>query len=192
MSGNYLSAAPVATVDTGRTLSVVMDNCLIECVPNFSEGRDKATVGAISAAISATPGCSLLDCDPGSSTNRTVYTFVGNKAAVVNGAFNAARVAKELIDMSLHKGEHPRFGAMDVCPFIPVRNCTMEDCVECAISLGKRLGTELELPIYLYGHANPEGTLLPGASLFAILFYTLHCFASTRMFRYVDCNRAKN
>ena len=136
-------------------------DCLIECVPNFSEGRNQTTIDAISAAITSTPGCSLLDCDPGSSTNRTVYTFVGNKQAVINGAFNAAKVAKELIDMSTHTGAHPRFGAMDVCPFIPVRNATMEDCIECANLLGARLGNELKLPIYLYGNANPNGTLLP-------------------------------
>ncbi|GMI58187.1 hypothetical protein ScalyP_jg10745 [Parmales sp. scaly parma] len=127
---------------------------LIECVPNFSEGQNAKTIEAISAAIRNTPEVSLLDCDPGASTNRTVYTFVGNSVSVVNAAFNAASVANKLIDMAVHKGQHPRFGAMDVCPFIPVRNATMEDCVVCAKKLGERMGSELHLPVFLYGNAS--------------------------------------
>ena len=93
---------------------------IVECVPNFSEGQNKETIEAIAKAIRETEGCTLLDVDPGISTNRTVYTFVGSPEAVVEGALASARVAKELIDMRTQKGEHARMGAMDVCPFIPV------------------------------------------------------------------------
>ncbi|XP_042371180.1 formimidoyltransferase-cyclodeaminase-like [Plectropomus leopardus] len=126
---------------------------LVECVPNFSEGRNKEVIDAIAAAISGTAGCSLLDVDPGASTNRTVYTFVGSPAAVVDGALNAARVAFSLIDMSKHSGEHPRTGALDVCPFIPVQNVSMDDCVHCANVFGQRLAETLQVPVYLYGEA---------------------------------------
>nr|XP_055074709.1 formimidoyltransferase-cyclodeaminase-like [Misgurnus anguillicaudatus] len=126
---------------------------LVECVPNFSEGRNKEVIDAIADAISGTEGCSLLDVDPGSSTNRTVYTFVGSPEAVIEGALNAARVAFKLIDMSKHSGEHPRTGAMDVCPFIPVQNVTMEECVQCANAFGQRLSDMLHVPVYLYGEA---------------------------------------
>ena len=102
---------------------------IVECVPNFSEGNNRETIDAIAKAIKDTPGCTLLDVDPGKSTNRTVYTFVGDPDAVVQGALNSARVARERIDMRTHKGEHPRMGAMDVCPFIPVANVTMDECV---------------------------------------------------------------
>ncbi|KAL4617979.1 formimidoyltransferase-cyclodeaminase-like [Arapaima gigas] len=126
---------------------------LVECVPNFSEGRNKEVIDAIADAISATDGCSLLDVDPGSSTNRTVYTFVGSPQAVVEGALNAARTAFGLIDMTKHSGEHPRMGAMDVCPFIPVQNMTMAECVGCANVFGERLSDLLQVPVYLYGEA---------------------------------------
>ncbi|XP_036417929.1 formimidoyltransferase-cyclodeaminase [Colossoma macropomum] len=126
---------------------------LIECVPNFSEGRNKEVIDAIANAISATEGCSLLDVDPGSSTNRTVYTFVGPPQAVVEGALNAARTAFTIIDMTKHTGEHPRTGAMDVCPFIPVQNASMEDCVKCANEFGRRLADLLQVPVFLYGEA---------------------------------------
>lgn len=126
---------------------------LVECVPNFSEGRNKEVIDAIADAISGTEGCSLLDVDPGSSTNRTVYTFVGSPEAVIEGALNAARVAFKLIDMSKHSGEHPRTGAMDVCPFIPVQNVTMKECVQCANEFGQRLSDMLHVPVYLYGEA---------------------------------------
>ncbi|XP_053143538.1 formimidoyltransferase-cyclodeaminase [Hemicordylus capensis] len=126
---------------------------LVECVPNFSEGNNKEVIDDIGAAISQTAGCMLLDVDSGPSTNRTVYTFVGRPEDVVEGALNAARTAFQLIDMSKHKGEHPRMGALDVCPFIPVRNVTMEDCVHCANLFGKRLADELHVPVYLYGEA---------------------------------------
>ncbi|KAM9305651.1 formimidoyltransferase-cyclodeaminase [Gastrophryne carolinensis] len=126
---------------------------LVECVPNFSEGRNKEIIDAVASAISQTEGCRLLDVDPGVSTNRTVYTFVGSPEAVVEGALNAARVAYKMIDMSKHKGEHPRMGALDVCPFIPVRNVTMAECVSCANNFGERLAKELRVPVYLYGEA---------------------------------------
>ncbi|KAM9835978.1 formimidoyltransferase-cyclodeaminase [Aulostomus maculatus] len=126
---------------------------LVECVPNFSEGRNKEVIDAIAAAITSTAGCSLLDVDPGASTNRTVYTFVGPPEAVVDGALNAARQAFSLIDMSQHSGEHPRTGALDVCPFIPIQNATMEDCINCANIFGQRLAEMLHVPVYLYGDA---------------------------------------
>ncbi|MEQ2252786.1 hypothetical protein ILYODFUR_025420 [Ilyodon furcidens] len=126
---------------------------LVECVPNFSEGRDKQVIDAISAAIAETPGCSLLDVDPGASTNRTVYTFVGPPEAVVEGALNAAQRAFSLINMSKHSGEHPRTGALDVCPFIPVQNVSMDECVQCANEFGRRLAEMLHVPVYLYGEA---------------------------------------
>jgi glutamate formiminotransferase/formiminotetrahydrofolate cyclodeaminase len=126
---------------------------LVECVPNFSEGRDRATIDAIADAVRATAGCTLLDVDPGASTNRTVYTFVGEPGAVVEGALAAARVARLRIDMRRQSGEHPRVGAMDVCPFVPVSGVTMDDCVALANDLGRRLAAELGVPVYLYGHA---------------------------------------
>lgn len=126
---------------------------IVECVPNFSEGRNEATIQAISEAIQKTEGCSLLDVDPGSSTNRTVYTFVGEPDAVIEGALAAARVAVKLIDMRKHTGEHPRFGAMDVCPFIPVAGVTMEECVAVAKEFARRAAEELNIPFYLYEEA---------------------------------------
>ena len=126
---------------------------IIECVPNFSEGRDTKIIEAIANAIKQTTGCQLLDVDPGKSTNRTVVTFVGNPKSVVQGAVNAAKIARELIDMRSHNGEHPRMGAMDVCPFIPVANVTMEECVACAKEFAKQVSEELNIPIYLYEEA---------------------------------------
>lgn len=126
---------------------------IIECVPNFSEGRDEAIINAIAAAIRDTDGCTLLDVDPGKSTHRTVYTFVGDERTVIEGALAGARVAKEKIDMAHHHGEHPRFGAMDVCPFIPVANVTMEECVQVAKEFARRAAEELEVPFFLYEEA---------------------------------------
>lgn len=126
---------------------------IVECVPNFSEGRNPETIEAIAQAIRETSGCRLLDVDPGASTNRTVYTFVGSPEAVVEGALAAARVARERIDMRTHKGEHPRFGAMDVCPFIPVIGVTMEECVTIAKDFGRRAAEELQVPFFLYEEA---------------------------------------
>ncbi|XP_052803655.1 formimidoyltransferase-cyclodeaminase-like [Mya arenaria] len=129
---------------------------IVECVPNFSVGRNKEIIEAIASAIAATEGVSLLDVDPGASTNRTVYTFVGSPDSVVEGALNGARVAYQAIDMRAHQGEHPRMGALDVCPFIPVQNVTMEECVECAKEFGDKLSIELGVPVYLYGEAATE------------------------------------
>lgn len=128
---------------------------IVECVPNFSEGKNNEVIEAIADAIRKTPGCTLLDVDPGRSTNRTVYTFVGEPEAVIEGALNGARVARKLIDMRNHRGEHPRIGALDVCPFVPVSNVTMEECIECAKEFGRRAAEELGIPIYLYEYAQP-------------------------------------
>src|SRR6059036_3809409 len=126
---------------------------LIECVPNFSEGRDQNVIRQISDAIKSVDGVSLLDVDPGASTNRTVVTFVGNPEAAVEAAFRGIKKAAELIDMRKHKGAHPRMGASDVCPFIPVSNVSWEEAIECAMHLGKRVGEELKIPVYLYEKA---------------------------------------
>ena len=123
---------------------------LVECVPNFSEGRDRAVIDAIADAIRRTPGCTLLDVDPGRSTNRTVYTFVGPPDAVVEGALAGARVAHARIDMRAHRGEHARMGALDVCPFVPVSGVTLEECVALARDFGRRAAEELAIPVYLY------------------------------------------
>ncbi|XP_058510758.1 formimidoyltransferase-cyclodeaminase isoform X1 [Solea solea] len=126
---------------------------LVECVPNFSEGQNQEVIDAIAASISGTHACSLLDVDSGISTNRTVFTFVGSPEVVVEAALNAARCAFSLIDMTKHSGEHPRTGALDVCPFIPVQNVTMDDCVHCASVFGQKLADMLNVPVYLYGEA---------------------------------------
>lgn len=126
---------------------------LIECVPNFSEGRDMAVIKQITDQIETVEGVRLLDVDPGKATNRTVVTMVGAPEAVCEAAFRAVRKASEIIDMRKHKGEHPRFGATDVCPLIPVAGITMEETVEYAKKLGKRIGEELRIPIYLYEYA---------------------------------------
>lgn len=126
---------------------------LIECVPNFSEGKDKAKIQEIANAIKSVEGVNLLDIDPGEATNRTVITFVGTKEAVLEGAFQGIKKASEIIDMRKHKGEHPRIGATDVCPFIPLAGSTMDDCIEVAKKLGKRVWEELRIPVYLYEYA---------------------------------------
>ncbi len=126
---------------------------LVECVPNFSEGRNKKVIDQIVEAIKSVEGVELLDVDPGFDTNRTVVTFIGEPDAVLEGAFRGIKKASELIDMSKHHGEHPRMGATDVCPFVPVNNITVEECVELAHKLGKRVGEELNIPVYLYEYA---------------------------------------
>lgn len=123
---------------------------LVECVPNFSEGRDMTVIKQITDAIEAVEGVTLLDVDPGKATNRTVVTFVGEPEAVTEAAFQAIRKACEVIDMSKHTGEHPRMGATDVCPLIPIANISMEETAAWARKLGERVGRELDLPIYLY------------------------------------------
>jgi glutamate formiminotransferase/formiminotetrahydrofolate cyclodeaminase len=126
---------------------------LVECVPNFSEGRDREKIKAITQEVEGTPGVRLLDVDPGESTNRTVVTFIGPPEAVKEAAFRAIRKAAELIDMRQHRGAHSRIGATDVCPFVPVSGVTMEDCVLLARELGERVAGELGIPVYLYEEA---------------------------------------
>lgn len=123
---------------------------IIECVPNFSEGRNQDVIDAIAKAIRDTRGVTLLDVDPGRSTNRTVYTFVGDENTVIEGALAGARAARQKIDMRSHTGEHPRFGAMDVCPFIPVAHVTMEECVEISKKFARLAAEELQVPFFLY------------------------------------------
>ncbi|MDQ3626577.1 MAG: glutamate formimidoyltransferase [Verrucomicrobiota bacterium] len=129
---------------------------IIECVPNFSEGRNLEVIRQITAAIESVDGVSLLNVDPGASTNRTVVTFAGAPDAAVEAAFRGIRKAAELIDMRKHSGAHPRMGATDVCPFIPVSNVSWEEAIECARQLGWRVGEELKIPIYLYEKAAPD------------------------------------
>jgi glutamate formiminotransferase/formiminotetrahydrofolate cyclodeaminase len=129
---------------------------LIECVPNFSEGNDLQLIRLITNEIEAVEGVMLLDVDPGKATNRTVVTFVGEPAPVIEAAFRAIKKASELIDMSKHKGEHPRMGATDVCPLIPVSGISMEETAEWAVKLAKRVGDELSIPAYLYEYAQPN------------------------------------
>src|SRR6266403_51649 len=131
---------------------------LIECVPNFSEGREPDIKRQITDAIASVDGVSLLDVDPGATTNRTVVTFVGSPEAAVESAFRGIQKAAELIDMRKHKGAHPRMGATDVCPFIPISNVNWKEAIACAKELGKRVGDELKIPVYLYEKAakNPE------------------------------------
>jgi len=126
---------------------------LIECVPNFSEGRDLDVIRQITGTIESVDGVSLLDVDPGATTNRTVVTFVGSPKAAVEAAFRAIQKAAELIDMRKHKGAHPRMGATDVCPFVPVSNVSWEEAAACAKQLGRRVGDELNIPVYLYEKA---------------------------------------
>jgi glutamate formiminotransferase/formiminotetrahydrofolate cyclodeaminase len=128
-------------------------NQLIECVPNFSEGRDSAIIKQITDQIETVDGVRLLDVDPGQATNRTVVTFVGEPEPVIEAAVRAIRKAAELIDMSKHKGEHPRFGATDVCPLVPLSNITMEETVKYAHKLAKRIGDELNIGVYCYESA---------------------------------------
>jgi glutamate formiminotransferase/formiminotetrahydrofolate cyclodeaminase len=129
---------------------------LIECVPNFSEGNNLQIVNQITDAISSVEGVKLLNVDPGKATNRTVVTLVGEPAAVVEAAFRGIQKAAELIDMSKHHGEHPRMGATDVCPFIPVANISMEETAAWSQKLAKRVGEELNIPVYLYEEAQSD------------------------------------
>lgn len=129
---------------------------LIECVPNFSEGNDLGIINQITNAIQSVEGVRLLNVDPGKATNRTVVTFVGEPNAVVEAAFRAIEKAGELIDMRLHKGEHPRMGATDVCPFIPIAGITLEETARYAQQLAKRVGDELSIPVYCYEAAQPD------------------------------------
>ena len=126
---------------------------LIECVPNFSEGRDEKIICQITNAIQSVDGVKLLNVDPGKATNRTVVTFVGEPAQVIEAAFRSAKIATQLIDMSKHKGEHPRFGAIDVCPLVPIANISMNETVVYARRLAQRMGEELGISVYCYEYA---------------------------------------
>jgi len=126
---------------------------LVECVPNISEGRDEGIIAAVTAEVERTAGAHLLDVDPGADTNRTVITFIGTPAAVAEAAFRVVAKAASLIDMSSHSGAHPRHGATDVCPFVPIRGVTMAECADIARAVGRRIGEELEIPVYLYEEA---------------------------------------
>jgi len=136
---------------------------IVECVPNFSEGRDMTIIDQITAEIKAVDEVELLDVDPGKDTNRTVVTFAGTPEKIGEAAFQAIRKAAELIDMSRHTGAHARLGATDVCPFVPVSGVTMEDCVQIAREVGERVAKELKIPVYLYAEAAscPERRRLP-------------------------------
>jgi glutamate formiminotransferase/formiminotetrahydrofolate cyclodeaminase len=130
---------------------------LVECVPNISEGRDRSVIDAVTAVVKEVEGVHLLDVDPGADTNRTVITFLGSPEGVAEAAFRLVAKAAQLIDMTGHSGAHPRHGATDVCPFVPVRGVTMQECVEIARRVGQRIGEELQIPVYLY----EEAALLP-------------------------------
>ncbi len=136
---------------------------LVECVPNFSEGRDPATIAALRSAITGVAGVHLLDVQSDTAHNRSVFTFVASPDAAVAAAFAAMRVATQQIDLTKHSGEHPRMGATDVVPFVPVTGITMDECVALARKLGERVGKELEVPVFLYARAatRPDRVLLP-------------------------------
>src|SRR6266852_8859069 len=136
---------------------------LVECVPNFSEGRDQATIDALRAALTGVPGVRLLDVQADAAHHRSVFTLVAPPAAAAEAAFRAIAVARERIDMTRHSGQHPRMGATDVVPFIPVRDVTMDECVALARQLAERVGGDLEIPVYLYARAaaRPERERLP-------------------------------
>ena len=125
-------------------------NRIMECVPNFSEGRDKTIINQIADAIGSVDGVKVLNVDPGADANRTVITFAGEPEAVSEAAFRGAKAASELIDMSRHHGTHPRIGATDVLPFVPVRGITLDECAQMARQLGRRMSDELGIPVYLY------------------------------------------
>lgn len=136
---------------------------IVECVPNFSEGRRKEVVDVIANAIASVPGVRLLDTEMDANHNRSVITFIGDRSAVAEGAFQGAKAAVARIDMNTHRGEHPRVGALDVLPFVPILGVTMEDCVVLARSVGKRISEELQIPVYLYEAAatRPDRKALP-------------------------------
>jgi len=127
---------------------------LVECVPNFSEGQNQKTIDAITTSVQGVPGVRLLNVEPDKDYNRTVVTFVGEPDAIVEAAFQATKTAAEYIDMAQHKGEHPRIGAADVVPFVPISGVTMSDCVQLANFYGRRVASELNIPIYLYEFAS--------------------------------------
>jgi glutamate formiminotransferase/formiminotetrahydrofolate cyclodeaminase len=136
---------------------------LVECVPNFSEGRDQKTIDALRAAVTGVAGVQLLDVQTDGAHNRSVLTLVGSPDATLEAAFAAMRIARERIDLTKHSGEHPRMGATDVVPFVPLSGATMDDCIVLARKLGERVGKELEIPVFLYARAatRPDRVLLP-------------------------------
>ena len=136
---------------------------IVECVPNFSEGRRKEVVDAIAKSMASVPGVRLLDTEMDSNHNRCVITFVGDRTAVAEASFQGAKSAVALIDMNAHHGEHPRVGALDVLPFVPISGVTMDDCAAIARSVGKRIADELQVPVYLYEAAatRPDRRALP-------------------------------
>ena len=129
---------------------------LVECVPNSSEGNDQSIINEIVDSVKNYPGIKLLNVDPGKATNRTVITFVGEPQNVIDAAFLLIKKSQELIDMKNHSGEHPRMGATDVCPLVPISNISMTECVTWAHKLGKRVGEELNIPVYHYEEAAKE------------------------------------
>ncbi len=131
-------------------------NRVIECVPNFSEGVDRNIISSITGEISSVSGVKVLNVDPGKGANRTVVTFAGEPEAVVEAAYLAIKKAGELIDMRTQHGEHPRMGATDVCPLVPISNISLDETAQYATQLAKRVGEELRIPVYLYGHAQPD------------------------------------
>lgn len=136
---------------------------IVECVPNFSEGRDRSVVDAIADSIRSVAGIKLLDVEMDANHHRSVITFLGDRQGVAEAAVRGARTAVERIDLTKHKGEHPRIGALDVCPFVPIRGATMDDCIEIAREVGRRIAEELEVPVYLYEEAatRPDRRALP-------------------------------
>ena len=139
-----------------RFKPINMSRQIIECVPNISEGRDQVKIKTISEIVETVEGVKLLNVDPGKATNRTVITFVGEPQQVIDAAFLLIKKAQELIDMSKHSGEHPRMGATDVCPLVPIANISMEETTEWAHKLGARVGADLGIPIYCYESAAKE------------------------------------
>ena len=148
--------------DVRRPAGLAMPE-IVECVPNFSEGRRKEVVDAIAQAIASVHGVRVLDQEMDADHNRSVITFVGDRTSVAEAAFRGAKKAVELIDMSRHRGEHPRVGALDVLPFVPIAGVTMDDCVDLARAVGKRIADELQVPVYLYEAAatRPDRRALP-------------------------------
>ncbi|MBP2071241.1 MAG: glutamate formiminotransferase / 5-formyltetrahydrofolate cyclo-ligase [Thermoanaerobacterium sp.] len=131
-------------------------NKIIECVPNFSEGKDQKKVAELVSEVVSVKGVKLLDYSMDSDHNRSVITFCGDVEGIKEAAFNVAKKASEIIDMRYHKGQHPRIGALDVMPFVPLKNTTMDECIEIAKEVGKRIGDELNIPVYLYEEAQPN------------------------------------
>ena len=145
---------------------------IVECVPNFSEGKDLSIIKQITNEIENISGTMLLDVDPGAETNRTVVTFIGTPESVLESAFRAIKKASELINMKNHKGEHPTMGATDVCPFIPVNGVTIEECVEISKKLGHRVADELNIPVSLNPSYSPSRITASDSLFFSVAEYS--------------------